>query len=184
MPLKVKSLLALIAVLLLAITWEMIDYAVFQSPVVPVATPQEVTSSAEPQNDEESVFEQPQHEIWQDVTATVSRGDVEREEPVLEYLGDFVVFGYCPCSICCGQWSHLGTPITASGAPAVEGVTVAADWEVLPPGTVIVIDGIGRRIVQDRGGGIKGMTLDLYHEQHPDALAFSKQTLKVWRVTE
>lgn len=58
-----------------------------------------------------------------------------------------------------------GYGITATGKPAIDGVTVAADWQVLPPGTVIYIQGIGERVVEDKGAAIVGNALDLYMEE-------------------
>ena len=107
--------------------------------------------------------------------------------PELTYIGEFVVTAYCPCEICCGKWSDPDNPLTASGAPAIEGVTVGADWDTLPPGTVIYIEGVGQRTVQDKPAGwivekYGGHILDLYFAEHQDALEFGKQELKVWIV--
>ena len=51
--------------------------------------------------------------------------------------------------------------ITASGVKAREGITIAADWDVMPEGTIVEIEGIGYRIVQDTGSAIKGHRIDL-----------------------
>jgi 3D (Asp-Asp-Asp) domain-containing protein len=83
----------------------------------------------------------------------------------------FTVTAYCSCAKCCGK----SDGITYSGQKAVEGVTIAADLNILPIGTVVEIEGIGRRIVQDKGGSIKGNRLDLYFQRHSDALKFGKQ---------
>lgn len=69
----------------------------------------------------------------------------------------YVITAYCPCVKCCGK----NDGITASGVKAVEGVTVAMNKSI-PFGTKIYIDGVGERIVQDRGGAIKGNHIDLY----------------------
>lgn len=87
---------------------------------------------------------------------------------------------YCPCSICCGKWAEGESEgITASGKPAVEGVTIAADWSVFPKGTCIAIAGIGNRIVQDTGSAIKGAAIDVYFESHDVAKEFGRKRLAV-----
>lgn len=49
----------------------------------------------------------------------------------------------------------------------------------MPFGTKIYIDGVGERIVQDRGGAIKGNQIDLYFDSHQEALNFGRQTKQV-----
>lgn len=65
-----------------------------------------------------------------------------------------------------------------------QGVTIAADWDVLPPGTVIYIDGLGERVVQDRGGAIKGNAVDIYFEDHDEALVFGRQAVRLYIIEE
>ena len=94
----------------------------------------------------------------------------------------FKATAYCPCEKCCGKWAlnrPNGLVYTASGAIAEEGVTVAADWNILPAGTLIEIDGLGERIVQDRGGAITGNRIDLFFNSHQDALDFGVQEVLV-----
>ena len=63
--------------------------------------------------------------------------------------------------------------ITASGHPAIEGVTVACDD--LPFGTEVVIDE-HTYIVQDRFGGNYGKSkIDIYMYKKEDALKFGRQ---------
>lgn len=83
----------------------------------------------------------------------------------------YTITAYCHCSKCCGK----SDGITASGVKATEGITVATD-KSMPFGTKIYIDGVGERIVQDRGGAIKGNRIDLYFDSHQEALNFGRQT--------
>lgn len=87
--------------------------------------------------------------------------------PRYDYAGQFKITHYCACAKCCGQWAN---GITASGAPAVEGVTIAADTNILPFGTVVMIAG-QEYTVQDTGSAIKGNRIDIYLQSHADALA-------------
>lgn len=87
----------------------------------------------------------------------------------------FKATAYCPCEKCCGK----NDGITASGIKAKEGITIAADWNVLPAGTEVEIQGIGTRIVQDKGGAIRGNRIDIFFENHRDALNFGVQEVLV-----
>lgn len=91
----------------------------------------------------------------------------------------YVITAYCACYDCCNKKpTDKGYGITASGEKAVQGVTVAADKSI-PFGTRIYIEGVGERIVQDRGGAIKGNRIDLYFDSHQSALNFGRQTKQV-----
>ena len=95
---------------------------------------------------------------------------------------DAVATAYCPCEICCGKWALNrpdGIVYTASGAIAEEGVTIAADWSVYSPGTILYIEGIGERTVQDRGGAISGQKIDVFFNNHEDALHFGRQEVRI-----
>ena len=78
----------------------------------------------------------------------------------------FTVTAYCPCEKCCGAYAN---GYTATGEKATQGVTIAADPDVLPMGTEIELDG-HTYTVQDTGGAISGNRLDLYFDSHDDAL--------------
>lgn len=106
----------------------------------------------------------------------------EPEEP--DWV-DFEATAYCACEKCCGKWAEDrpgGIVYTASGAVAEEGVTIAADWDVLPPGTAVFIDGMGERVVQDRGGAIQGNRVDIYFEDHGEALDFGRRMVRLYIV--
>lgn len=81
-------------------------------------------------------------------------------------LGEFEITAYCPCEKCCGKTDG----ITASGAKAEAGKTIAVDTDVIPYGTEVKIGG-HTYIAQDIGGAIKGNRIDVFYEDHTEALA-------------
>ena len=107
------------------------------------------------------------------------------------------VTAYCNCGTCCGwrrTWygkaviasgPRKGQPkavgITASGVRARTG-TIAADTTRYPFGTIIYVPGYGYGRVEDRGGAIKGDSLDLWFPSHTRARQWGRQKLqvKVW----
>lgn len=90
----------------------------------------------------------------------------EPQEPQETQACVFTVTAYCPCEKCCGAYAN---GYTAIGEKATQGVTIAADPDVLPMGTEIELDG-HTYTVQDTGGAIAGNRLDLYFDSHEDAL--------------
>ncbi len=105
----------------------------------------------------------------------------EKEEGETEWMV-FKATAYCPCEKCCSDWAKNrpnGIVYTANGEVAKEGVTIAADWDVLPAGTEVEIEGIGIRKVQDRGGAIRGNRIDIYFETHKQALKFGVQEVRL-----
>lgn len=99
-----------------------------------------------------------------------------------QYLGEFLLTAYCPCPICCGKWSNMVNPVTASGNPAVAGWSIAADRKY-PFGTKIMIDG-HIYSVEDRGGAINGNHFDVYCNSHAEALAFNMRTTSAYLVVQ
>jgi 3D (Asp-Asp-Asp) domain-containing protein len=93
----------------------------------------------------------------------------DEETTTWESLGEFRITAYCGGECCCGIWADEDCT-TASGAKAVEGITVAADTDILPMGTVIRIDG-HEYTVQDTGSAVKGNVIDVYFTSHSDALS-------------
>ena len=89
---------------------------------------------------------------------------------------------------CTEQYEHIcgeGHGITASGQPIQAGVTVAADQSIFPYGTVLYIDGIGIRIVQDKGSAIQENHLDVAVDTHENAKKWSGYgNHRVWIVKE
>lgn len=101
----------------------------------------------------------------------------------LEEAGTFMCTAYCT-----EQYQHIcgeGRGITASGQPIQADVTVAADQTLLPYGTVLYIEGVGIRIVQDKGAGVQGYHLDVAVVTHENALAWSGYgEHRVWIIRE
>ena len=109
------------------------------------------------------------------VTKPVTRG----ESRIDASGSECVITAYCPCEKCCGKWAlnrPNGVVYTASGEVAQEGVTVAAEWDVYPAGTVLYIEGMGEYIVQDVGGAVNGNHIDIFLDSHEKAVNFGKQT--------
>lgn len=102
--------------------------------------------------------------------------------------------GYCKCGKCCGwkrNWKfqpvvaygkNKGDPkavgITAAGTTADWG-TIAADTRYYPFGTIMYIPDYGWGRVEDIGGAIKGMHIDLYFPSHKKALEWGRENRKV-----
>lgn len=124
----------------------------------------EVRTDEAEESGDEGIVEEPQ------------QGYTEAEtEPVMEYLGDWTISFYCPCSECCGGWA--GGP-TASGTMPQAWYTCATGG--LDFGTVLYVDGIGYLEVQDRG--TEYGWLDVFVGDHGEALANGLQTRAVYIV--
>ena len=85
------------------------------------------------------------------------------------------VTAYCCCRLCCGEDAH---GITASGAIPREGLTCAAPRRIAF-GTVLMIPGVGSRVVQDRLAHRYDNRVDVYVKRHEDAVRFGKRRLRV-----
>jgi 3D (Asp-Asp-Asp) domain-containing protein len=81
-------------------------------------------------------------------------------------LGRFKLTAYS------GPQGGRARAITATGTSARAGRTVAVDPTVIPLGSRIFIEGIGERIAEDVGGGVKGNHIDVYLPSVPQATRF------------
>lgn len=110
--------------------------------------------------------------------ANVEIDDLKNDEYELAYMGDFKITYYCNerRDHICGS----GDGITASGKPTEVDWTVAADWGVLPQGSIIYISGMGFREVQDVGGGVNGDHIDVLVQTHEEALSRGIDYKDVW----
>lgn len=90
-------------------------------------------------------------------------------------LGEFVITHYCDCKKCTVD----GDGITATGTKATAGRTIAADPDVLPMGSTVIIDG-HTYTVEDVGGAIKGNRIDIFMDSHEEALQAGVKTVEVF----
>ncbi len=103
-----------------------------------------------------------------------------------ECLGSFKVTAYTAGFESCGK--HPDNPlygITATGTRVAEHHTIASDWDVLPPGTKVRIEGFPYTyIVEDRGGAVKGKHIDIYMQELDEALAWGVKHREVYLIGE
>ena len=104
-------------------------------------------------------------------------------------LGRFTLTAYCSCSKCCGQYA-LNRPVDeygneivygSIGVRLIAGVSIAVDPRVIPYGSEVVING-HTYIAHDTGGSIKGNRIDIYFNDHQEALNFGVQYAEVFMV--
>lgn len=99
----------------------------------------------------------------------------ETETLGLKSLGTFTITAYCPCIKCCDK----DDGITATGVKATAGRTIAVDPNVIPYGTELFIDGFTYR-AEDTGGSIKGRKLDIFFNNHLEALEWGVREYEVF----
>lgn len=119
---------------------------------------------------------------------------VEAPEPITETaapelieLGEFKTTAYCTCVKCCGIWSaerpsRVGTDYvqrTKSGTIPTADRTVSVDPDVIPLGTVLIIDG-HEYIAEDTGSAVKGNVIDIYFDSHERAVEYGVQMKTIY----
>ena len=118
----------------------------------------------------------------------LSRGDITRPEiksfnPPVEYVDTFIgnITKYTLHPSECGKTpDHPQYGITASGKYVTEHQTIAMGKQI-PFGTKVKIEGFNETfIVEDRGGAIKDLCIDIYTLNRADALKWGRQYRKVW----
>lgn len=114
-------------------------------------------------------------------TETDEDGDTNQAvKPVS--LGKFKLTAYCPCEKCCGIWAYNrpnDIVYGSIGEELKERYSIAVDPSIIPYGAEVVIDGSTYK-AQDCGGAIKGNRIDVYFENHDDALDFGVQYKEVF----
>lgn len=154
---------------------------------------EEILASRQQSKKEQVAVEQLTAQAAEPVTALVASVQESQQTPTTvtyadengtyELVGDFTLTAYCPCTICCGQWSNPSNPTTASGTTATAGRTIAADTSRFPFGTQLVING-QIYTVEDVGGAITGNKIDIYFNTHQEAINFGRQSAQVYRVVQ
>lgn len=111
--------------------------------------------------------------------AILALQDTEYE---LIYMGEFKITRYCD-----EEYEHIcgyGDSMTASGSPTEVDWTAAADWDVLPNGSLVYITGIGFREITDVGGDVNGKHIDVLVQNHDNALDLGVDYKDVWLLIE
>jgi murein DD-endopeptidase MepM/ murein hydrolase activator NlpD len=108
----------------------------------------------------------------------ISNPDTEK----MEYVGEFEITAYTAGKESTGKEpGDPGYGITASGKPVRPNHTIAADWTVIPAGSIVKIEGLEPYyVVEDAGSDIKGNRIDIYMPELEDALQFGRQKRRVW----
>ena len=88
-----------------------------------------------------------------------------------------VITFYCGGPCCVGLNAQHG--LTKSGARPAEGWTVAADTRIFPIGTRLWIEGLGERVVEDVGSGVRGPHIDVYVNDHKRAQQLGRRRVRV-----
>jgi 3D (Asp-Asp-Asp) domain-containing protein len=99
--------------------------------------------------------------------------DLKHKQPMARHQkGRFVAFAYT-----------TSQSLTAEGRLPVAGKTIAADPRVLPMGTRVRISGAGpwsgEYRVGDKGGKIKGRTVDVFVPSVAEAMEFGRRSVEV-----
>lgn len=94
--------------------------------------------------------------------------------------GEFRIVHYCPCDICTGKNpGDRDYGITATGAVATEGRTIAVDPDVIPLGSEVLINDV---IYIAEDVGVKGKTIDIFVADHARAVEMGTYLTTVsWR---
>lgn len=112
----------------------------------------------------------------------------EEVEPDPQSIGWFTVTAYCQCQICCGKDpSDPAYGITATGTVATQGRTIAVDPDVIGYGSVVYfegIDGFGGYVAEDTGSSTRGNHIDLFFNEHKEALEWGIRQLEVFTIPE
>jgi len=109
------------------------------------------------------------------------------EPPTTEWeTVTMTVTAYCPCELCCDDWGKIlvssGERKTASKHTIKEGDKFVAAPRKYPFGTEMIIEGYadGKIVkVEDIGGAIKGNKLDVYFDDHQEALNWGVRDIEV-----
>ena len=108
----------------------------------------------------------------------VIKASVEGMTPEVRTLN---TSAYCPCLRCCGKTNG----ITSSGTKASAWHTVAAG-PGYPVGTVIYIPALADKpnggwfVVEDRGGAISNNRIDIFMNNHSQAILFGRRNLQCY----
>lgn len=115
----------------------------------------------------------------QGYAAEIPEEPVVVAEPEPVSLGVFTITHYCR-----ENYPHIcndgDSTQTATGTVPTPGRTIAADPDILPYGTTVLIDG-HEYTVEDCGGAIKENRIDILVDTHAEAISLGKYKTEVYR---
>lgn len=129
-------------------------------------------------------FEQDDQENQIETVEIITKHEVAQNK---KYIGTFLLTAYCSCEKCCGKYAgnrpidENGKEIVfgASGERLYQGISIAVDPKIIPYGSKVLI-GNNEYIAHDCGGAIKGNKIDVYFDNHSDAINFGRQSQDVY----
>lgn len=140
--------------------WLMNATAVQEAQVVQVEPPK--TTVHQVQVSQRSM---PQQQLEQPQKISEPQQPQKISKPEKISLGEFKITHYCACMKCCGKTDG----ITATGTKATANRTIAVDPKVIPLGSKVIIDD-QEYIAEDVGGAIKTNRIDIFVNDHQEAL--------------
>lgn len=100
------------------------------------------------------------------------------DAPAWYGAGEFRIYHYCPCEKCTGKAPGAkGYGVTATGTTATAGRTVSVDPSVIPLGSEVLI---GDQIYIAEDTGVSGRCIDIFVNDHAEALRLGTYTTAVW----
>lgn len=97
--------------------------------------------------------------------------------PYKKYAGKFTATFYCPCEVCVGKKAKIRT---ATGNIPHHNKTIAVDSRVIPLHSIVYIKGLGFYVAEDTGGAVKGNKIDIYVNNHDEALKQGRKQVEVY----
>lgn len=97
--------------------------------------------------------------------------------PIKRYAGKFKASFYCPCAKCVGEKKIVRT---STGNLPYPHKTIAVDKNVIPLHSIVYIKGLGFYVADDTGGDIKGNRIDIFVNNHQEALKLGTKTVEVY----
>lgn len=88
----------------------------------------------------------------------------------------FKITHYCPCPICCGEWSGLNR--TFSGTVPTAGRTIGVDPDVIPLGSKVKIN--GHTYIAEDTGNMKGNRIDIFVGNHEEAILLGTYDIEIY----
>lgn len=163
-----KKLIAIVVALLLVSPWFVMLHGVATTDIVETTTEPITTvihTTAIPTTETTTKATTEKVTTTKVTTTKPVTTTVETTEAEETYTTTFLVTAYCACYECCGKTDG----ITASGTVATQGRTIAVDPDYYPYGTEIILNG-NTYVAEDCGGAISGNDIDMYFDNHQDAL--------------